>query len=344
MRLRLSATTILLTFAAPLAAQAISEQVTGTTSEFRGLVAVDTSIVWASGSGGVVAHTTDGGAHWQVDSVPGADSLFLTDISAFDGREAWVVGTDFRGGRAAIFHTTDAGRSWTRQWALTDPKIFLDAVAFADRSNGLAVSDPIDGRLTLYRTSDGATWERVDPAHLPAVLPGEASFAASGTALALLGREAWLATGGGARARVFHSPDFTVPEPAWTASDTPIPGNATTGLFGLAIRDRHHLAAAGGDYQHPADTSANVLVSNDGGATWALAGRTTPTGVRYGVAYVPGSWALIAPAPNGTGISTDDGRTWRVLDGRSANTAACGGPKVCWIAGVKGRVARVVLP
>jgi photosystem II stability/assembly factor-like uncharacterized protein len=176
------------------------------------------------------------------------------------------------------------------------------------------------------------------------VQDGEASFAASGTALAVRGKEAWLATGGGARARVFHSPDFTAPHPVWTAAAPPLPGNATTGLFGLALRDARHGIAVGGDYRNPADTSANVLVTNDGGVTWSLVGHTTPTGVRYGVAYLPGSPTLIAPAPNGTGISTDDGATWRVLDPRSANTAACGGPRTCWLAGVRGRVAKVVFP
>ena len=327
-----------------LTAQTVTEQTTGTGAEFRGLVAVDTNIVWASGSGGVVIHTTDGGAHWRVDTIPGATALFLTDISAFNGREAWVVGTNFRGGSAAIFHTDDSARTWHQQWALTDPKIFLDAVAFADPTCGLTVSDPIDGKLTLYRTQDGSTWERVDPSGLPAVQAGEASFAASGTALAVRGKEAWLATGGGTKARVLHSADFTAPHPVWTAADTPIPGNATTGLFGLALRDARHGIAVGGDYKNPADTSANVVVTNDGGTTWTLLPRTTPSGVRYGVAYAPGSSTLIAPAPNGTGISTDDGRTWRTLDAASANTVACGGPKSCWLAGIKGRVAKVILP
>ncbi|HEV2291684.1 MAG TPA: hypothetical protein VGR60_07575 [Gemmatimonadales bacterium] len=334
----------LLALATPLAAQTVTLQPTGTTAEFRGMVAVDTNVVWASGRGGVVIHTTDGGAHWQVDTIPGATGLFLTDVSAFDAREAWVVGTDFNGGRAAIYHTTDGGHTWQLQWALTDPKIFLDAVAFADPKHGLAVSDPIDGKATVFHTDDGTTWARIDPARFPAVEPGEASFAASGTALTVRGREAWFATGGGARARVFHSPDFTAPTPTWTVAETPLPANTTTGLFGVAFRDERHGIALGGDYQHPADSSANVVVTNDGGTTWTLTGRTLPIGVRYGVVFAPGTTTLLAPAPSGTGISTDDGAHWRVLDPASANTAACADESTCWLAGVGGRVAKVVLP
>lgn len=341
---RTSLISCLVALAAPLAAQTVTVQPTGTTAEFRGLVAVDAKTVWASGSGGVVIHTTDGGTHWRVDTIPGATGLFLTDISAFDGREAWVAGTDFRGGSAAIYHTADSGRTWERQWALTDSKIFLDAIAFADPTCGLALSDPIDGRVTLFRTQDGSTWQRVDPALFPAILPSEASFAASGTALTVQGKEAWFVTGGGARARVFHSPDFTAAIPRWTVADTPLPGNTTTGLFGVAFRDLMHGIAVGGDYQHAADSSANVVGTNDGGATWTVTGRTIPAGVRYGTAYLPGTTTLIAPAPSGTGISIDEGRSWRLLDPASANTVACGSGKVCWLAGVKGRVAKVEIP
>lgn len=334
-----------LTFTGPLAAQTVVVQPTGTTAEFRGMVAVNANVVWASGSGGVVIRTIDGGAHWTADTIAGATELFLTDISAFNGHEAWVVGTDFRGnGHVAIYHTDDSARTWQPQWSLADPKVFLDGVAFADPTCGLAISDPIDGRVTLYRTQDGSTWERIDPTLFPAIQPNEASFAASGTALTVRGKEAWFATGGGPKARVFHSPDFTAPKPAWTAADTPLPGNATTGLFGLAFRDAMHGVAIGGDYQHPADSSANVVVTNDGGATWTLAGRTTPTGVRYGVAYLPGTATLIAPAPNGTGLSTDEGRTWRTLDPASANTVACADGQTCWLAGVHGRVTKVTFP
>lgn len=336
--------TLLSCIASIAAAQTVTVQPTGTTAEFRGMVAVDTNVVWASGRGGVVIHSTDGGRHWQVDTIPGATGLFLTDISAFDAREAWVVGTDFNGGRAAVYHTADAGRTWQQQWALTDPKIFLDAVAFADPKHGLAVSDPIDGKATVLRTDDGATWTRVDPARFPTVQAGEASFAASGTALTVRGREAWFATGGGVKARVFHSPDFAAPTPTWTVAETPLPANTTTGLFGVAFRDERHGIALGGDYQHPADSSANVVLTNDGGTTWTLTGRTRPVGVRYGVVFAPGTTTLLAPAPSGTGISFDDGEHWQVLDAGSANTAACAGDHTCWLAGVNGRVAKVVFP
>jgi photosystem II stability/assembly factor-like uncharacterized protein len=47
-------------------------QATGTNAEFRGLAVVSPAVVWASGTRGRVAHTTNGGATWTVDTVPGA--------------------------------------------------------------------------------------------------------------------------------------------------------------------------------------------------------------------------------------------------------------------------------
>src|ERR1043166_7139477 len=60
--------------AGSLAAQWIPQQ-SGTNAEFRGLSVVNANVVWASGSRGRVAHTTDGGTTWTVDSVAGATRL-----------------------------------------------------------------------------------------------------------------------------------------------------------------------------------------------------------------------------------------------------------------------------
>jgi hypothetical protein len=48
------------------------------------------------------------------------------------------------------------------------------------------------------------------------------------------------------------------------------------------------------------------------GKTWDLA-QTPPHGFRTAVAYDAESNAWITVGPNGTDISTDDGRNWRAL-------------------------------
>ncbi|HSJ14852.1 MAG TPA: hypothetical protein VK939_10580 [Longimicrobiales bacterium] len=332
--------------AAPLAAQdtpALAVIKSGSEAEFRGLhVAGD--VIWASGSGGRYAVSTDGGASWRADSIPGAGGMFLVDVHGFgtagsDARRAVVVATRFEGGEARIYVTDDGGASWRQVWRLAHPDVFLDGLAFFDDRRGFAFSDPVDGAFLVLRTEDGGeTWTRVDA--LPPPLEGEAAFAASGTnAVALASGHGWFATGGGAAARVFGTGDFGI---TWSVAETPLPGGASAGLFGIAFADSLHGIAVGGDYREPQRAGPNLLRTTDGGVTWALAGSTEPPGVKYGVAW-RGEW-MVAPAPAGTSYSIDGGRTWRPLTSTSYNTAAFAADVTLWLAGVNGGLAKVTLP
>ncbi len=317
-------------------------QSTGTESEFRGLHAVNSRVVWAAGRGGVVTRTRDGGATWRTDTIPGARSLFLIAIRALDARRAWVLGTAFSGESAArIFRTDDAGATWRLQYENTTKGIFFDGMAFWDAKHGLAFGDPLDGRMVMVATGDGgAHWKEVPPGRIPAALPGEAAFAASGTAIAARGgREAWIATGGGARARVFHTADRGT---TWEVFDTPASGGPAKGIFGLAIGDGGRGVAVGGDYRERDASAENLLLTEDGGRTWRLAGSTDLTGVQYGVATA-GKRTFVSAGPAGSAVSRDGGGSWHRLDGPGFNTVSCAAT-LCWAAGTDGRIARLTWP
>ncbi|HKP68241.1 MAG TPA: hypothetical protein VJV05_03090, partial [Pyrinomonadaceae bacterium] len=51
------------------------KQAVNTTAAFRGLSVVNEKVVWASGTGGTVIKTADGGKTWSVMTVPGAEKL-----------------------------------------------------------------------------------------------------------------------------------------------------------------------------------------------------------------------------------------------------------------------------
>jgi photosystem II stability/assembly factor-like uncharacterized protein len=336
--------TLLLLLAAPVSPLPAQTrwlpQQTGTTAEFRGLHAVSSRVAWASGLGGVVAHTADGGSSWRVDTIPGAERLFLVDIHALDDRVAWVAGTAFEGASAGrIFHTRDGGRTWTSQFADSTAGIFLDGVAFVDARRGVVFGDPLDGRLFVLVTTDaGATWRRVAGDRLPAVNAGEAAFAASGTSITARGREIWIGTGGGPIARVFHSPDGGG---TWHAFDTPAKGGTSKGIFGLAFGQGGVGVAVGGDYQQRAVTHENLLLTADGGRTWRVAAHDGLAGIQYGVAFAGGR-SFIATGPPGSAMSRDVGVSWAPLDGPGYNTVSCAGAlSSCWAAGTQGRVARL---
>ena len=324
--------------ARPVDAQWLAQR-SGTAAEFRGLHAVNDRVVWAAGRGGVFARTTNGGTTWSVDSIPGASNLFLIAVRALDQRRAWALGTAFSGPPAArIYRTDDGGRTWRLQYENSTPGIFFDGMAFWDATNGIAFSDPIDGKFVIVTTRDGgAHWTRVAPERIPPAAPGEAAFAASGTAITLHGKkEVWIGTGGGTRARVLHSRDRGE---SWEVFATPASAGQAKGIFGIAFRDARHGVAVGGDYQQRDSSVENLLRTEDGGRTWRLEKTPGLVGVQYGVA-VAGSQTFVAVGPVGSAVSSDGGLRWRRLEGPGFNTVSCAGG-ACWAAGVEGRISRL---
>jgi hypothetical protein len=75
-------------------------------------------------------------------------------------------------------------------------------MTFFDSRRGLALSDPVNGRFRIIATDDGGNSWHVVNTQMPAALPGEFAFAASGECLVTdHGRRAWFGSGGAAQAR-----------------------------------------------------------------------------------------------------------------------------------------------
>jgi photosystem II stability/assembly factor-like uncharacterized protein len=323
-------------------AQWIPQQ-SNTNAEFRGLVALSPTAVWASGTRGRVARTTDGGQTWRIDTVPGADTLDLRSIAARSARHAVAASAgDADKGQAKIFRTTDGSR-WTQQFDTHEKGAFLDAIAFWDDQHGIALGDPIDQRLFLLATDDGgATWKRVSTESAPPMLPGEAAFAASGSCLTVFGASnAWIGTGGGARARVFRSSDRGR---TWSVADTPVhAGNAASGIFSVAFSDAKHGVVVGGEYTKPKTPfDNNVALTSDGGATWVKARGPLPVGYMSAVAYIPetNGRSLVAVGLGGTARSNDAGESWTMVDTVAYNSVVFASPRAGWAAGPRGRIAK----
>jgi photosystem II stability/assembly factor-like uncharacterized protein len=313
--------------------------VAGMSGEFRGMAAAG-SVVWASGRGGTYARSTDDGVTWTAGVVPGAEGMVLVGVAALDDRSACVLATSFDGGLGRVYRTTDGGRTWSLSYEIERPGVFFDGMAFWDEQRGLAFGDPVDGAFFIMRTTDGgASWSEVRRDQIPPPLGGEAGFAASGTAIAVAGtRHAWIGTGGGPVARVLRTTDGGS---SWSAESTPLPGGVATGIFGVAFRDTLHGIAVGGNYQQPAGEGSNVVRTTDGGRTWVPAGTSAPAGVRYGLAYLPGSeGTAVAVGPTGYGLTRDDGRTWVAIDTLYAFTIVLA-PWRGWLAGPEGRIIRL---
>jgi photosystem II stability/assembly factor-like uncharacterized protein len=318
---------------------------TPATTRLRGLAAVDSNVIWATGAKAAVLLTTDGGKSWHSRDIPGADNLDLRDIHAFDDKRAIALASG-EGAKSRIYSTADAGRSWSLRYQVAHPNGFLDAIEFWDASNGIALGDPIDQRFFILITADsGASWQPLPPGTLPNALPGEAAFAASGSCLAVQGKNnVWFATGGAQKARVFRSSDRGA---SWSAHDTPIhAGSASAGIFSIAFVDAKLGAAVGGDFRNPERAVSTIATTRDGGQTWNATTGATARGYRSSVAFVANSPnpSLIAVGPTGADFSTNLGADWQPLQAPGFDTVRTQGPNVIWVSGENGRVARWIGP
>jgi photosystem II stability/assembly factor-like uncharacterized protein len=288
----------------------------GVAATFRGVSTVSDAVAWASGSGGTVLRTADGGTTWQPLTVT-TDRLDFRDVDAIDARTAYALSIG-NGAASRIYKTTDAGATWTSQYTNQDPSGFLDAMAFWDAAHGIVVGDSVHGAFSILLTADGGkTW--TPASGLPPALQGEGAFAASGTNVAVLGSsEAWFATGAAAKSRVLHTRDRGR---SWTIADTPLKGGASSGAFSIAFRDATHGVVVGGDYQKDAEAIDNLAITADAGRTWTAITEHALSGFRSLVAHVPGSkTSWIAVGPQGTDWSDDDGRTWSPIAGTGFHT------------------------
>ncbi len=91
-------------------------QDSGTTAGLRGIFSVDGTIVWASGTGGTVLKTLDGGAHWTACAIPDAAAdgatLDFRGVQAWDATTAIVMASG-PGDKSRLYKTTDGCKTWT---------------------------------------------------------------------------------------------------------------------------------------------------------------------------------------------------------------------------------------
>lgn len=336
----------------------LTPQKSGTTQLLIAVSPVNSRIVWAAGAGGTYVVTTDGGETWKSAVVPGAESLQFRDVYGVSDKVAYLMSvgsntTDFR-----IYKTRDGGATWTMQFANQTANAFYDCFGFWNPKRGIAHSDSVNGVFPDIRTTDGKTWQSI-AGNMPPALPGEASFAASGTCVATEGeRNAWIATGGATTARILVTRDGG---DKWEAFDTPFLSSPSAGAISVAFRDAWHGMVGGGDLA--SNDAAQTAKSEDGGQTWKLTNKPPVQGAIFCLAYVRGQsheedeeeaeyehehtvviTAEAAPKfkTGAAAWSPDEGRTWVALPEVSGYWAvAFANPKAGWFVGNGGQILKI---
>lgn len=321
-----------------------------TTADLRGVDSVGGGVAWASGTNGTVLRTEDGGYVWQRCSIPpGAETLDFRGIQAFDAHTAIVMSSG-KGDLSRLYKTADGCQTWKLVFSNPDKDGFWDAVRITSAKTVVMIGDPVPHKefdhfkiktyyhFPLYGSTDaGDTWNRLDSNRLFALSdnkgnPAESIFAASNSALLEIERHRLIVfvTGGGnsslGQFEMIDKPDpLLCKSPCSIAggSRLPLKSGPTAGAFSIAVDDPGtpdpSLVVVGGDYGNPeAQDSNSASCFRDAKLTIAErfdcdASATSPHGYRSAVAYDTTSKAWITVGPNGTDISTDDGKNWRAL-------------------------------
>jgi photosystem II stability/assembly factor-like uncharacterized protein len=284
-------------------------QTSNTTADLRGIHNVGNGVAWASGTNGTVLRTEDGGYVWQTCAIPpGAEKLDFRGIQAFDANTAIVMSSG-KGDLSRLYKTTDGCHTWKLIFTNPDPDGFWDAIVLNRfDKDGVLLGDPVGGSFVIMETADkGNSWDR-EREHGLNAFKDEGAFAASNSSIFLSERFGMgFVTGGPNGARIITVND----DGSFSAESLPMKsGPPGAGAFSIDTRDWRRWVTVGGNYTKPNDSSETAAFTHDGGKSWSSA-QTPPHGYRSSVAYDPSIKTWITVGPNGTDISTDDGKNWR---------------------------------
>ncbi len=281
-------------------------------------IEIDGDKAWYAGSGGKYGYMSlSGGANFS--GIMAKDTLFPEFRAIAKTDDAVFILN--AGTPALLYKISKDGRKNKLVYTETGERVFYDSMKFRNNKQGMAMGDPVNECLSVLTTEDGGdTWKKISCLKLPTVAEGEAAFAASNTNLEIEGDNVWMVSGG-KKSRVFASADKGL---SWKIYDTPIVQKyESTGIFSVDFYDAEVGFAVGGDYTDPDNTTANKMLTEDGGKTWKIVADKTAFGYASCVQFVPesGGNELVTVGPSGIYYSWDRGANWKkIYDDTSLHT------------------------
>lgn len=143
-------------------------QNSGITKKLNSVSATSTSYAWICGENGTILKTTNQGDNWinlTGNGVPSALNL----LNIFSHKEyyyytqnylryAYVTGTDSLG--SYIYMTSNSGLNWNKVLTVTGTGARINSIWFRDTLRGFAEGEPVNGRWSLWKTSNrGVNWD-----------------------------------------------------------------------------------------------------------------------------------------------------------------------------------------
>jgi photosystem II stability/assembly factor-like uncharacterized protein len=118
---------------------------------------VSSEVGWIGGSNGLILITTNGGVSWiNVGNKYPIDSIHIGMCFAFNENKSFALGV--LGSNTYLFRTEDGGNNWIT--LIHQPGGYFDNIGFKDSVNGILIGDPVGGRWSIWKTSDGGlNWD-----------------------------------------------------------------------------------------------------------------------------------------------------------------------------------------
>jgi photosystem II stability/assembly factor-like uncharacterized protein len=295
-------------------------------------------VIWASGSKGMVAKSTNEGLSFEWLQVKGYEKRDFRAMHAWNDQEAIIVAV---AAPAIILKTLDGGASWNKVYENADTSMFLDALNFSDVNNGTVIGDPIDGKLFILTTNNkGASWVKMSNDYFKSDLNnGEAFFASSNSNLIHIGKELLFVTGG-LSSRLWKN---------GVAEALPLlQGTSSTGANSIAISPNgKNIVIVGGDFANDKLATQNIVgyqksLSNKQ-INWEPLTLANPNGYKSCIEFIDNK-RLITCGTSGVDLSKDKGASWEKISELSFHIVKKHPTKsAVYLAGGGGRISFVEL-
>jgi photosystem II stability/assembly factor-like uncharacterized protein len=282
----------------------------------RSLSVPSEKVIWASGSKGMVAKSTNEGVSFEWMQVKGYEKRDFRAMHAWNDQEAIIVAV---ASPAIILKTIDGGATWDKVYENKDTSMFLDAIHFSDNNNGTVIGDPIDGHLFILTTNNkGATWDKMPNDFFKSTLNnGEAFFASSNSNLIHIGKVLVFVTGG-LSSRIWIN---------GIAEAMPLlQGTNSTGANSIAISPNgSRVIVVGGDFSNDTIANQNIVGYQiyqtrksdlkDLSKTQLVLKKinvSNPRGYKSSVEFIDND-LLITCGTSGVDFSKDKGLSWETI-------------------------------
>jgi len=288
---------------------------------FRGIYAVDDSIVWISGNKGTVGKSRDGGKTFKWLNPAKYETRDFRDIEVFNDSTAIIMAIESPG---IILKTINSGKSWKEVYKDETEGVFFDAIYFSNEKNGILLGDPLS-KFPYFLVSDdaGSSWKSLSEEQelklLPILNEGESFFASSGTN-ALISKDYIFMVTGGTESNLYYIGKNKI-----VRKQIPIlQGKISQGANSIDFKvfpDKNNLGViVGGDFNEPKKSKGNCMLFSftEKGFDFFEA-QKPPRGYKSCVEILSENM-VIACGTSGVDASFDKGMNWEYISKESFHT------------------------